>query len=140
MRSKALLILALLAAGALAVGGCTTATTTSKSTTTANTSGGEGPASTSTTAPTAPVAASEIKIVGTSAPYFDPNSAKAKAGSEVKWTNAAPGTHTVTADDGSFDLGEINAGSSKSQKFDKAGTFGYHCSIHPFMKGSITIE
>jgi hypothetical protein len=46
----------------------------------------------------------------------------------------------VTADDGSFDSGTLNPGASFSQTFSTAGTFTYHCAIHPRMTGTIVVS
>ena len=46
--------------------------------------------------------------------------------------------HTVTADDGSFDSGKTTDGEFH-HAFDKPGTYGYHCSVHPDMKGMVTV-
>ena len=62
------------------------------------------------------------------------------AGASVKWTNNDSYSHTVTADDGSFDSGSIAPGSTYSHTFPVAGTYNYHCSIHPSMKGAIVSE
>ncbi|HET9774616.1 MAG TPA: plastocyanin/azurin family copper-binding protein, partial [Nitrososphaeraceae archaeon] len=42
--------------------------------------------------------------------------------------------------EGGFDSSIINAGSSWEHKFDTAGTFDYYCSLHPFMKGTVTVS
>jgi plastocyanin len=61
-------------------------------------------------------------------------------GTTVKWTNSDYTTHTVTADDNSFNSGDINAGQSFSKKFDTQGTFPYHCTYHSMMKASIIVN
>jgi len=38
--------------------------------------------------------------------------------------------HTITADDGSFDSGMVDPGSSFSMEFDTPGTFQYYCQPH----------
>ena len=48
--------------------------------------------------------------------------------------------HTVTADDGSFDGGPLATGATFSQTFSTAGTFSYHCKIHPSMTATITVS
>jgi plastocyanin len=49
--------------------------------------------------------------------------------------------HTITADDAkSFDTGNIDAGSSATISLPKPGTYKYHCSIHPFMHGTIVVK
>ena len=49
--------------------------------------------------------------------------------------------HTATADSGnSFDTGNIDPGSSATFTLSKVGTYSYHCSIHPFMHGTLTVR
>jgi plastocyanin len=43
--------------------------------------------------------------------------------------------HTVTAEDGSFESGEIQPGARGSVTFSRPGTYPYHCTPHPLMKG-----
>ena len=71
---------------------------------------------------------------------FGPNSLSVAVGSTVTWTNADSAAHTATADDGSFDSKSIAAGGTFSQTFDTAGTFAYHCSIHPNMQATIEVK
>jgi plastocyanin len=71
---------------------------------------------------------------------FTPDSRSAKVGDSVKWTNEDGATHTVTADDGAFDSGNLAAGKAFSFTFDKAGTFAYHCNIHQSMTGTVTVS
>jgi len=49
-------------------------------------------------------------------------------------------THTVTANDDSYDRGNIGSGSSFSKTFSIAGTYPYHCSIHPSMTGKVVVN
>ena len=71
---------------------------------------------------------------------FSPASVTVNVGGTVTWTNNGPSTHTVTADDGSFDSGNLNAGKTFSHTFQTAGTFSYHCTIHPFMKAEVVVQ
>jgi len=71
---------------------------------------------------------------------FDPGSVSVDAGGTVTWTNQGPSAHTVTADDGSFDSGTLDAGATFSFTFMSAGTFSYHCAIHPNMVGSVAVS
>jgi plastocyanin len=64
----------------------------------------------------------------------------AAVGQEVTWTNADSTGHTVTLDDGLFDEPIAGGGGTVSNAFDTAGTFAYHCKIHPSMTGTITIS
>jgi plastocyanin len=71
---------------------------------------------------------------------FNPSEIRIKKGSEVTFTNNDTVAHTVTADDGSFDSGELPVGESFRQLFEQAGTFQYHCTIHPQMIGAVIVE
>ena len=70
---------------------------------------------------------------------FQPASLEVPAGTTVTWTNSGAATHTVTADNGAFDSGRLASGATFSQTFDTAGTFTYHCEIHPQMTGTIVV-
>jgi plastocyanin len=62
-------------------------------------------------------------------------------GTTVTWKNGSAVAHTATSDDGtSFDSGAIAAGGSFSFQFTKAGSYAYHCDIHPYMKGTIVVK
>jgi plastocyanin len=67
---------------------------------------------------------------------FSPATLNVKMGQQVTWTNQQDVAHTVTADGGAFDH-SMPSGATFSFAFAKAGTFAYHCMIHPFMKGTI---
>jgi plastocyanin len=71
---------------------------------------------------------------------FDPASVTIKAGDSVTWTNQDSTTHTVTADNGEFKSSDIAPGATFTFKFEKAGTFAYHCSIHPTMKATVVVQ
>jgi plastocyanin len=71
---------------------------------------------------------------------FSPNPGSVKVGQTVAWKNNDAITHTATADSGSFDTGAIPpGGTSNPITMSTAGTFGYHCSIHPTMTGTLTV-
>src|SRR6476469_8935583 len=67
--------------------------------------------------------AAETKNVSIKDFAFDPKSISVNVGDTITWTNDGPSPHTVTADDGSFDAGNIDKGGTFSHTFDKAGTF-----------------
>lgn len=71
---------------------------------------------------------------------FSPKTITVKKGTTVTWTNDDSVSHTATSDDGSFDTGMLAKGESGSVTFDKTGTFNYHCTPHPNMKGTIVVE
>lgn len=70
---------------------------------------------------------------------FSPAAVSVKPGDTVAWTNRDGQDHTVTAGDGSFDSGNLKPGDTFSYTFTKAGKFSYRCSLHPRMKGSVTV-
>ncbi|HLO35681.1 MAG TPA: cupredoxin family copper-binding protein [Candidatus Deferrimicrobium sp.] len=70
---------------------------------------------------------------------FSPQTITIAVGDTVTWSNADAQGHTATADDGSFDTGTIAGGTSKSATFSTAGTFTYHCKIHPAMTATIVV-
>jgi plastocyanin len=82
---------------------------------------------------------------------FDPATLTIKVGQAVVWSFYDVGPHTVTADDDAFSSGPVSGtGNARApttfappvymHTFDRAGTFGYHCSIHPQEKGTIIVQ
>jgi plastocyanin len=57
----------------------------------------------------------------------------------VTWVNNDYSIHTVTSDSGLFNSGLLNNGNSWTYTFTTAGSYGYHCAIHPFMTGKIVV-
>src|SRR5215212_7325532 len=70
---------------------------------------------------------------------FDPADVAIQPGDTIMWVNRGNTPHTVTSDDGQFDSEVLNPGESFMFTFPEAGTFSYHCEIHPFMTGSVTV-
>jgi plastocyanin len=71
---------------------------------------------------------------------FTPTSVTVSIGDTVTWTNSDAVVHTATADDGSWDAGNIPAGGGTGAVvFTAAGSFPYHCTIHTQMTGSVTV-
>jgi plastocyanin len=72
---------------------------------------------------------------------FSPGTITVKSGTKVTVANKDSTAHTATSDDGSsFSTGDIDPGSSKTITVSKAGTYAYHCSIHPFMHGTLVVQ
>jgi plastocyanin len=71
---------------------------------------------------------------------FAPTPANIQAGTQVTWTNHDGAAHTVIADDGSFQSGVLNPGQAFSEVVRVPGSHTYHCSIHPFMTGTIVVQ
>ena len=61
-------------------------------------------------------------------------------GATVHWNNNDSVTHTITADDGSFNSGNIASKSNYTHSFSTAGTFKYQCSIHEGMTGTVIVR
>lgn len=70
---------------------------------------------------------------------FSPVSLQVTAGTTVTWSNNDNATHTVTADDGSFDSGNISPGGTFTHTFSSTGTIPYHCKIHSGMTGTVVV-
>lgn len=68
---------------------------------------------------------------------YNPTSLNVKVGTNVTWTNNDNVDHTVTANDASFDSGNLKPGAKYTHTFSTAGTFPYHCTLHPDMKASV---
>ena len=72
---------------------------------------------------------------------FSPAPVRVKNGARIKVSNDDSAPHTVTADDGkSFDSGTVDSGASTTIQAPAAGTYAYHCTIHPFMKGKLVVQ
>jgi plastocyanin len=71
---------------------------------------------------------------------YVPPALSAASGTTVTWTNGDNVQHTVTADDGtSFDSNLLGKGQSFQLTAPAPGTYSYHCSVHPFMKATLTV-
>lgn len=71
---------------------------------------------------------------------FTPARVEISAGSSVEWTNADPVPHSVTSDDTGWDSGLIAPGGTFRRRFDQPGTYTFHCTPHPFMKGVVVVR
>ena len=100
-----------------------TGTTVGATTTTAGGAGGAGGAK---------VSLANIAI--------DPTSVTIKVGETVSWTNNDPFAHRLVGDKGEFDSGTMAGGATFGFTFKTAGTFAYHCSIHPSMTGTVIVQ
>jgi plastocyanin len=84
-----------------------------------------------------PPAPNTVSIVNMA---FTPATITVTAGTTVTWNNNDDMTHTVTADDDSYDSGNIAAGRSFTKTFSVVGTYPYHCTIHPSMTATIVVN
>jgi plastocyanin len=60
-------------------------------------------------------------------------------GETVTVKNADTTTHTLAADGGAFDTGNIFAGTSATFVAPKPGVYKFHCNIHANMHGTLTV-
>ncbi len=74
---------------------------------------------------------------------FQPQDIYIQPGDSVTWQNNATGTdHTVTSDTASLEVfasGTLVPGATFTHQFNVTGDFGYHCSIHTFMTGTVHV-
>jgi plastocyanin len=61
---------------------------------------------------------------------FTPFEVHIPAGGMVLWSNTSILGHTVTADDGSFDSGNLDPGATYTMTFDTPGTYAFYCLPH----------
>lgn len=71
--------------------------------------------------------------------FFDPEATTIGTGGTVTWTNVGEVAHTVSADDGAFDSGDLDPGDTFEHTFEEAGTYSYVCAFHPNMVGTIEV-
>jgi len=61
-------------------------------------------------------------------------------GTMVNWTNGDKVPSDVVSNDGLFNSGSMATGASYNYVFTTAGTYEYHSSLHPTMKGKIIVQ
>jgi plastocyanin len=81
--------------------------------------------------------ANEVWIQGRA---FVPSTITITAGTTITWTNKDGINHNVMSDTGVFTSGTIANNGTFSYKFDVAGSFPYHCSIHPDMTATVIVQ
>ena len=83
-------------------------------------------------------------------PDYDPDELTVAAGSDVTVMNQDTLPHTVTSGTGpqdptsaqTFDTSLINGGESATLSLAQvaAGQYDYHCMVHPYMTGKLTVQ
>jgi plastocyanin len=125
MRFRTCTLLSTVAAAAVLVTGC----------------GGGGSGPTAGAAPSAGGSSGTSSAITISNFKFSPATLRVHDGARIKVANDDSAPHTVTADDGnSFDSGTVDSGASTTIQAPAAGTYAYHCTIHPFMKGKLVVK
>ena len=94
--------------------------------------------------PTAPSTAADVTVTiqaNNASNSYAPNPVSMRLGQTIAWRNADSITHTATQDSGGFNTGSVAAGAtSAATMMNTAGTFAYHCTIHPGMVGTINVQ
>ena len=62
--------------------------------------------------------------------FFDAEVVRVPVGTQIEWRNFGRNPHTVTADDGSFDSGNMETGDEFAWTFDEPGVYRYFCQYH----------
>jgi plastocyanin len=72
---------------------------------------------------------------------FSPAVLSIPAGDTVIWTNNDSAPHTVTSDSGTeLNSPSLGRGQTFTHIFATVGSLPYHCSIHPSMRGGVTVR
>ena len=125
MRSRTYTLLSTAAVAAVLVTGC----------------GGGGSGPSAGAVPSAGSSSGTPSAITISNFKFSPSTLPVQHGARIKVSNDDSAPHTVTADDGhSFDSGTVDTGASTTIRAPAAGTYSYHCTIHPFMKGKLVVQ
>ena len=125
MRSRAYTLLSTAAVAAVLVTGC----------------GGGGSDPSAAAAPSAGGSSGSASAITIDNFKFSPGTLRVQDGARIKVANDDSAPHSVTADDGrSFDSGTVDSGGATTIRAPAAGTYSYHCTIHPFMKGKLVVQ
>ncbi len=79
----------------------------------------------------------QVQIMGMN---FHPDTVTVAPGTTVTWTNDDSFGHTTTSDTTLWDSGLLAPGKSYSHIFDTPGNYPYHCAVHTFMTGTVTVK
>jgi plastocyanin len=71
---------------------------------------------------------------------YAPDDLSVAVGSTVTWMNTDSIAHTSTSNAAGWDSGIVAPGAQFSVTFQTAGSFSYHCAIHPGMVGTVLVR
>jgi plastocyanin len=100
---------------------------------------GERTCSTTTDPSSTPQGSAEPRSVDIHGHMYMPQDLSVAPGTKVTWANSDSDPHDVVADGGAFKSKTLEKGQSYEFTFSSTGTFTYYCSIHPDMKGKVTV-
>jgi plastocyanin len=100
------------------------------------------PTTTTTPAPPAATADVVISILGDQGGMsYSPAGTTLRVGQTVAWKNNDTDVHTATENAGRFNTGTLARGATSAPiAMTAAGSFPYHCSFHPGMVGTLTVN
>jgi plastocyanin len=102
---------------------------------------GTGCGSSSPSAPTVAADVTITMVADRGNQSYSPNPNTMRVGQTVAWKNGDSIAHTATQDAARFDSGTIGAGATSAPlTMSTAGTFAYHCTIHPGMVGTLIVQ
>nr|WP_322714238.1 cupredoxin family copper-binding protein [Nostoc sp. ChiSLP03a]MDZ8215466.1 cupredoxin family copper-binding protein [Nostoc sp. ChiSLP03a] len=70
---------------------------------------------------------------------FEPANLALAVGKTVQFINVDEEPHTATATNGTFNSKALDTNQTWNYTATKPGTYPYICSVHPFMKGTLTV-
>ena len=70
---------------------------------------------------------------------YQPANMQVRAGTTVTWTNQDNVPHSVTFKNGMKDSGLLSQRQSFSYTFNTPGTYQYYCTVHPYMVATVTV-
>jgi plastocyanin len=85
------------------------------------------------------VVGSENETVAMTDNEFNPGNLQVPTGAEVTFRNNGDAVHNAEADDGAWETDNIKRDESETVTLDEPGEFAYTCTLHPSMKGKITV-
>jgi plastocyanin len=71
---------------------------------------------------------------------FSPSTVTIQATGVIRWVNGGGVAHNSTSAAGHWSSGNLNPGQSFEHAFMQAGTFGYECTLHPGMTGTVVVQ
>ncbi|MCW2792606.1 MAG: blue (type 1) copper domain protein [Nocardioides sp.] len=88
--------------------------------------------------PSSPAAATDATVTVANM-TFTPGTVTVTLGGTVTWDFADATAHTTTSNQGFWNSGPKSSGQSFARAFSSSGSYGYHCSIHPSMHGTVRV-
>ncbi|MGI9485124.1 MAG: cupredoxin domain-containing protein [Geminicoccaceae bacterium] len=70
---------------------------------------------------------------------FNPPILEVRPGDQIRWTNLDISPHTATAEDGSWDTGELEKGQSRTVDVTETMSAAYLCAFHPSMRAELIV-